>query len=79
MVGLVVEALTPMDCDASVLTSDTIDTPVVKVNPGFFCAVIELFVIFAKSAHITVDLVHFGVHIIVDQLSQLEGVHAAGS
>ena len=51
----------------------------IEIDPFTARAVIKLFIIFTEGAHISVDFVHFGVHIIVHQLSQLKRVHAARS
>ena len=34
--------------------------------------VVEFLVIFSKGSHVSIDLVHFGIHIVMHQLGQLE-------
>src|SRR4030067_3236078 len=60
-----------------ILLLDAPDAPVVKMDTFLAGAVIEFFIVFAEGAHIAIDFVYFGIHVIAHQLCQLERVHAA--
>ncbi len=79
MVWLVVEGFIPFHRQFSILLGDVFDPPVVEMDAFGAGAVVKLFVVFTEGTHIAVDFMYLGIHVIMDQLCQLERVHAAGS
>ena len=79
VVGLVVEGFIPAQHQLAILLLNAAHPAVVQVNALVARVVEEFFIPFAKGAHITVDLVHFSIHIVTHKLGQLERVHAAGA
>ena len=61
-----------MHRQVSIQLGDAFDPTVVEMDAFGTSAVIELFVVFTEGTHIAVDFMHLSVHVIMDQLSQLE-------
>ena len=79
VVWLVVEGFIPAHDKLFAFFLDVLHFSMIEMHAQAFGAVEEFFVAFAEGAHVAVDLMDFSAYVVMDELGELEGIHAAGA